>query len=160
MFLYTCNMLLYTCIYIYIHVYTCVYVSQESLPSDTKHDVEVFLSTVTDDNSLQSILWYSATHCNTLQHTATCRHILQHAATHRGTSSVDRYGSTSYLSYCPLQHTATHCNTLQHTATPKDNVAEVQNDTARHCKTLQDTATHCKTLQRTATHNHAHMYTQ
>jgi len=105
MFLYTCNMLLYTCIYIYIHVYTCVYVSQESLPSDTKHDVEVFLSTVTDDNSLQSILWYSATHCNTLQHTATCRHILQHAATHRGTSSRPSI----------LLSTATHCNTLENT---------------------------------------------
>jgi len=57
----------------------------------------------------------SATHCNTLQHTATHNeymtgsfwiqvslcNTLQHTATHRNT----------------LQHTATHCNTLQHTAT-------------------------------------------
>jgi len=50
-----------------------------------------------------------ATHCNTLQHTATyTTHFcilscstLQHTATH----------------YNTLQHTATHCNTLQHTAT-------------------------------------------
>ena len=40
----------------------------------------------------------TATHCNTLQHTATR---MQHTATHCNT----------------LQRTATHCNTLQHTVT-------------------------------------------
>ena len=45
-------------------------------------------------------LQHTATHCNTLQHTAIT---LQHTATHCNT----------------LQHTATHCNTLQLTATPQ-----------------------------------------
>jgi len=73
-------------------------------------------------------LQHSATHCNTLQHTATqficstSQEILRKCAT-----------------YAYLPPTATHCNTLQHTAT--------------HCNTLQHTATHCNTLQHTATHS-------
>jgi len=59
---------------------------------------------------------YSATHCNTLQHTATHCNTLQHTATHCNT----------------LLHTATLCNTLQHTAI--------------HCNTLQHTTTHCNTI--------------
>ena len=46
--------------------------------------------------------WLTATHCNTLQHTAT--HLYH-------TADLFVWGNYS------LQHTATHCNTLQHTAT-------------------------------------------
>jgi len=71
----------------------------------------------------------SATHSNTLQHTA-----IQYNApnTYRNTHAARILQLQGY------QHTATHCNTLQHTAT--------------HCNTLQHTATHCNTLQHTATH--------
>jgi len=72
-------------------------------------------------------LRHTATHCNTLQHTASLRHSLQQTATH-----------------CL---TATHCNTLQHTAT--------HCLTATHCNTLQHTATHCNTLQHTASLRHS-----
>ena len=72
-------------------------------------------------------LWYTATHCN----------ILQHTATH----------------YNTLQHTATHCNTLQHTFVrvtyfhPWKYMRHIMNlwHTATHCNTLQHTATHCNT---------------
>ena len=69
-------------------------------------------------------LYVTVTHCkcNTLQHTAIHRSTLQHTAIHRST----------------LQHTAIHCNTPQHTAT--------------HCNTPRNTATHCNTLQYTAAH--------
>jgi len=68
---------------------------------------------------------HSATHCNTLQYTAT-----HHTATHYNT-----------LQYTTLQLAATRCNTLQHTAI---------HHTAKHCNTLQyitlqHTATHCNT---------------
>ena len=64
----------------------------------------------------------TATHCNTLQHTATHCNI--------------------------LQHTATRCNTLQHTRTHSITLQ----DSATHCNTLQHTATHCNTLQHTFWH--------
>ena len=63
-------------------------------------------------------LCLSATHCNTLQHTA------------RDSVSLRQSRSTVTRDSVSLQHTATHCNTLQHTAT--------------HCKRLCLTATHCK----------------
>jgi len=72
-----------------------------------------------------SLLQHTATHCNTLQRTAThWTHLnaLEHTAIHWNT----------------LQRIATHCNSLQQTAT--------------HCNTLdtlQHTATHCSTLQHT-----------
>jgi len=44
---------------------------------------------------------FTASHCNTLQHTTTHCNTLQHTATHCNT----------------LQHTAAHCSTLQHAAT-------------------------------------------
>jgi len=62
---------------------------------------------------------HTATHCNTLQHTATQLHILR-------------------LRCGTLQHTATHCNTLQHNYTSSGSGAA-------HCNTLQHTATHCNT---------------
>jgi len=68
-----------------------------------------------------------ATHCNTLQHTATCLSVLMQMMFFH---MYDGLGGNT------LQHTATHCNTLQHTAT--------------HRNKLQHTATHrktCNTLQ-------------
>ena len=52
-------------------------------------------------------LQHTATHCNTLEHTATPAtyyNTLQHVGTHCNNCNI-------------LQHIATHCNTLQHTAT-------------------------------------------
>ena len=104
-----------------------------------------------------------ATHCNTLQHTAThwnvfgevkARHMccitLQHTATH-----CNLFGETKARHMC--------CNTLQHTATclasQRRNICVRQaNDssTLHHCvthfNTLQYAATRCNTLQHTATH--------
>jgi len=78
----------------------------------------------------RDVLQHTATHCNTLQHTAHCTTLLPSGcpATHCNT----------------LYHTATHCNTLQHTALPSG-------CPATHCTTLYHTATHCNTLQHTAT---------
>ena len=76
---------------------------------------------------------FIATHCNTLQHTATPYNPLQHTATYCNT----------------LQHTATHYNTLQHSATPCNTLQH----TATHCNTLHHTASYCNTLEHTTTHH-------
>ena len=87
-------------------------------------------------NHIQSTdsLQHTATHCNTLQHTATHCNTLQHSATHCNT----------------LQHSATHCNTLQYTVTrctmSCSESHTIYRLTATHCNTLQHTATHCNTL--------------
>ena len=85
-----------------------------------------------------------ATHCNTLQHTASQCNTLQHTASHCTT----------------LQHTAlvagrlfaTCCNMPQHTSTPCRRAelgeclpVQVHKSTLHH-------AAHCNTLQHTATH--------
>jgi len=72
-----------------------------------------------------NILQHAATHCNTLQHTAT---------KHQHTTNI-------------LQHAPTHCNTLQHTAT-KHKVIAANDDIAIHCNTLQHTTTHCNAPSR------------
>jgi len=72
-----------------------------------------------------------ATHCNTLQHTATT---LQHTATHCNT----------------LQHTATHCNALQRAGSLM--LVRTLGRFVTYCNTLQHPATSCNTLQHTATH--------
>ena len=79
----------------------------------------------------------AATHCNTLQHTATQQHTAWTVA-----CCID------IRSRYTLQHAAKHCNTLQHTTTH----CHTQPHTATHCNTLQHTVTHCNTLQNTATH--------
>ena len=90
---------------------------------------------------------HTATHCNTLQHTAAligdlCRRLiadsLQHTAAHCNT----------------LQHTATHCNTLQHTASLIGDscrrlIADSLQHAAAHCNTLQYTAAHCRETRET-----------
>jgi len=115
-----------------------------------------------------------ATHCNTLQHTATHYIALQHTALclwhpkryvcHVAThcNALQHSATQCDTPLCvhgiqrvrvsrstTLQHTATLCNTLQHTDLcpwhPKRYVCHV----ATHCTTLQHTATHCNTLQHT-----------
>jgi len=128
---------------------------------------------------MSSLLWFcfllyvmcgSATHCNTLQHTATCCNaqspavecpvydlafdILQHSA------ALQQARPCSWMpSVQPcFQNTATHCNILQHTATRKGMQLNAQcttllstlQHTAIHCNTQQYTATHSNTLQNTA----------
>jgi len=112
----------------------------------------------------------TATHCTTLQPSATCTNTnlgpllsirvlsyLRHDSLIwvSKISSVYTYGaqisdpmSLLRRHYYLLQHTITHCNTLQHTA-PHHNTLQ---HTAAHCNTLQHTASHCITLQHTATH--------
>jgi len=75
--------------------------------------------------------FHTATHCNTLQHTATHKMSIASRNDQR-------------FSHCnALQHAATHCNTLQHATG------------ALHQEMLSDfhIVTHCNTLQHTATHN-------
>ena len=86
-----------------------------------------------------------ATHCNTLQHTAThsTGACLQHTAAHCNTLQHTATHCNTLL--CNTrQHTATHCSTLQHTA---------MQHAAAHCNILQRTATHCSTLQHSATYH-------
>jgi len=89
--------------------------------------------------------------CNTLQHTARHWHnTLQHTATHcntmQHTAARQRFARSAMPAmrramsgdYCiPLQHTATHCNTLQYPTTP--------------CNTMQHLAARCTTPQHPAT---------
>ena len=101
------------------------------------------------------MLQLTATHCNTLQHTAiyfktlqlsaTLCNTLQHAATHYSTLLL----TTTYFK--TVHHSVMLCNTRQHTAT-HCNTLQTLHHTATHCNTLQHTATHCNTLQHTATH--------
>jgi len=75
----------------------------------------------------------TATHCNTLQHTAT----------HYRAESERKRPPTR------VQHTATHCNTLQHTATHYHTIPHTlyknwsQGDynTATYCNSVEQTAT-------------------
>jgi len=97
-------------------------------------------------------LQYNATHCITLQHTAT--HIyrfrtLQRTAMHgnirQGTVQQHTTAHNATTRCNTRQHTATHCttncrNTLQHTA--------IHRNTLQHILP-QHTATHCNTLQHT-----------
>jgi len=119
-------------------------------------------------------MWHTATatHCNTLQHTAThtATHCnpLQHTTTHDNhtISSPIQVGSLLNLlrrtlkhptTHCnTLQHAATRCNTLQHTTTHDNTQSALRFNFARysiyyagHCNTLQHTATHDNTWQHT-----------
>ena len=95
---------------------------------------------ITVKSTLQTHHKHTATHCNTLQHTATTHcNALQRTATR---CNIKETCYDKWVHYCQVNSAntpQTHCNALQHTAT--------------HCKsTLQYTATHCNTLQHTATH--------
>jgi len=101
----------------------------------SKHSqyTRIFVCTATHCNTLQ----HTATHCNTLQHTAThwkqSLHLLQLSrAALLAQNTVDTHWSFYALQHAAATHTAARCNMLQHTAT--------------HCNTLQRTAIHCITL--------------
>jgi len=93
----------------------------------------------------------TATHCNTLQHTAT-HFPLQHTATHCNTLQRTSQYNTLHTKYCnTLQHTATHrshgrrcCYRLP--ANISDMVHRARVLTATHC----NNATYCNTLQHTS----------
>jgi len=105
---------------------------------------------------------HTATHCNTLQHTAT--HTLR-----LGGETTREYTAIycNVLQHCnKVLYTATHCNTLQHTATfcntrPETGRQRIAHalfqHLKKHCKTLQQ----CNILKQTAIHcnnppTHAH----
>jgi len=87
---------------------------------------------------------HTATHCNTLQHTAIHTQTPYRQETFRNECNTKmpfgrmRQCSLHILLRNRLRQTATDCSRLQQTAT--------------HCNTLQHTATHCNTLQHTAAH--------
>jgi len=85
---------------------------------------------------------HSATHCITLQYTAT------RCNTHYNTLDFKTMPEQQCVLYHALLHTASHCSTLQHTTT---HCNTLQHD-ATHCNTLQHTAIHYNTLQHTTTH--------
>ena len=102
--------------------------------------------------SLQHNATHSATHCNTMHHTATAYQAhfqipwsLQHTAAHCSTLQLHAknipwlYGVCNILLHA-AQHTAPHYSTLCHTATARPT----------HFKTLwslQRTTAHCSVLQ-------------
>ena len=91
-------------------------------------------------------LQHTATHCNSLQLTATnaCQTGKSHVHTHHNTP----------------QHTATQYNTLQIThAKPDIHTCTHLQHTATHCNSLQLTATHCNSLQLIHAKPECHMCT-
>jgi len=106
---------------------------------------------------VSTVSLHTATHCNTLQHTAT------HGYCATPQSSLDWFkadlSARPDLIHRKIPHSA-HCNTLKHTGTRCNRLQQTATDcnrlqqTASHCNTLQHTATHCSTLQHTATHGH------
>jgi len=77
----------------------------------------------------------TATHCNTLQHTAT--HYAESYTTYDADMTHQLHETWRVNSKSCYTRTGTHCNTLQHTVQL----------TATHCNTLQHTATHLMTRQ-------------
>ena len=81
----------------------------------------------------------TATHWNTLQHTATHLSIYLHAHSHAHPYMCDS--------------TATHCNTLRYTlifftcARPRSLICDLFTCVGQHCNTLQHTVIQCNTLQ-------------
>ena len=88
---------------------------------------------------------HTATHCITLQHTATQTDLLtrQHTASHCNTL----HHTAAQTDLLTRQRTASHCITLHRTAAQTD-LLTLQH-TASHCNTLQHTAAHCNTLKQT-----------
>jgi len=103
------------------------------------------------EKNYPNALQYTATHCNTLHHTAT--HYRYPGLSRRSTASA-RALITIDLAYCNALH---NCNTLQHTATHYRCSGPSHRSTAlarilikNWLNMLQHTATHCNTLQHTA----------
>jgi len=99
------------------------------------------------------MLWVNATHCNTLQHTATHINVaLRRVWVSKGSTLTTLQQAHTQCE--SLQHTATHCNTLQHTATWHSRESEWAK--ARNippCSIHTHSMSHCNTLQHTATRN-------
>ena len=123
----------------------------------------------------------SATHCSTIQHTATpcnmlyntasLQHVLFATQCYILIISLNLYHHSALLTTCSntLQHNATHCNTLQHMLSATQcyifvislnlyyhsALLTTCSNTLQHnairCNTLQHTATHCHTPPHTAT---------
>ena len=103
---------------------------------------------------------HTATHCNTLQHTAyfclvaSCScHTLQRTAKHCNTLLIPAW-------LLLTSRTATKCNVLQHKCLAVSWSRDTLEQTATHCKTLripawrlQTRVAHCNTLHHTATHS-------
>ena len=109
-------------------------------------------------HSLWEALQHIATHCPTLQRTATTHSDGESRVRgYRGYDSLTLKGAATHCN--TLQHTETHCNILQHTATRcnaqtrwREQITWTQKlgltHSGRRCNTLQHTATHCNTLHR------------
>ena len=77
-----------------------------------------------------------ATHCNTLQHTATHSYTHTQTHTHRWHPTCSRMASTSKTPVPrTAKHTATHCNTLQHIATHGNTWQHILTYTRKHTRT-------------------------
>ena len=103
-------------------------------------------------------LLHTATHCNTLQLTATRTATAREPTRLLFALAASGVGAThTAIYYDTLQHIATCCNSKgANTTVVGANgllcwINKLQR-TVTHCNTLQDTATHCNTLQDTATH--------
>ena len=110
--------------------------------------------------------WVSHVPCATGLRTATHCDTLRHTATHWNTPNawVSHFPCATGLrtaAHCnTLQRTATHCNTLRHTATHCNSLEHTRRMSEScpmynwftHCNTLQHTATHCNALEYTATY--------
>jgi len=84
-----------------------------------------------------------ATHCNTLQHTATLPCVMTRKPANCSTSGAH---ATTHCN--TLKHTAIHWNTRQHTATQTHSTASrLQHQPGQCHNTLQHTAAHWHTTQ-------------
>jgi len=142
------------CIYVCLCIYSYTYI---------KH-THIHTCNHTAYRAWKVLLYFTATLCNTLQHTATqrrsrptkchryCWNALQHSRTHfttlcrPGTAHEQAKGA---MLDGRMHVAATRCNTLQHTATHRNTLQH----TATHENILEPTATHCNTLYR---HGAAH----
>ena len=95
---------MYTCIYINLHDYRCIYTYVHTCTCPSK-SIRIMVPSVTHATRC-------TTRCNTSQHASTHFSQQQHAS--HG-ALCDRCNKLRYT----LQHNATHCNTLHHTSPSK-----------------------------------------
>ena len=98
-------------IFSFKYLYTCICTHMREKQRDETFKYSGFFVMVVGGSSA---LPHSATHCNTLQRTATLCNTLQR----KRTSKYSGFCMTAVVDGSALQHCATHCNTLQHSATP------------------------------------------
>jgi len=101
---------------------------------------------------------HTATHCNTLQHTATVVWLQQ---SNHDTSHVHRRDITWHVTHCnTLQHPATHCNSSMTSAIQSRHISCPYARCHMTCHTLQHTATHCMSHKWTSPVTHTIDFTQ